>query len=385
MKRKKQFNRLFAFVLAIALAIPVLGGQNFAKASDTVTVTLRIEQDNATLLAPVSVTLTEDDKKNDFGIGLSTDETAAYSPLRAFAKYLTEKGVKKEDMSKYIIAAPSEWGGLYVTGLSTKGDGIGAASSEKLDNVYWMYNVNNESGAVSMSEYALKNGDSVVIYGIWSPYPASEEILYSAFDKAQYSGKENQVELTLTGYGTSYDDPDNPKAFQKPIEGASVTAYQKNKSSVLLSTLTNKEGKAVIQFPASDKKTTYILTAAKKAKDGKHHLISRPYTVVTVPASAPSVKKPDKVTGVKAKVKKAKGKTKTIVLTWNKAKKADGYQIYISKKKKSGYKKKAEVKKTTARIHCKKGTWYVKIRAYKKISGKKTTGTYSSIKQIKVK
>lgn len=385
MKRKKQFNRLFAFVLAIALAIPVLGGQNFAKASDTVTVTLRIEQDNATLLAPVSVTLTEDDKKNDFGIGLSTDETAAYSPLRAFAKYLTEKGVKKEDMNKYIIAAPSEWGGLYVTGLSTKGDGIGAASSEKLDNVYWMYNVNNESGAVSMSEYALKNGDSLVIYGIWSPYPASEEILYSAFDKAQYSGKENQVELTLTGYGTSYDDPDNPKPFQKPIEDAYVTAYQKDNPAVLLSTLTNKEGKATIQFPASDKKTTYILTATKKSRDNKHYLISRPYAVATVPASAPSVKKPDKVTGIKDKVKKAKGKTKTIVLTWNKAKKADGYQIYISKKKKSGYKKKTEVKKTTARIRCKKGTWYVKIRAYKKISGKKTTGTYSSIKQIKVK
>ena len=50
----------------------------------------------------VTVTMTEDDKNNDFGIGLATGQAATYSPLRAFAKYLaTKKKVTNDQMSKY--------------------------------------------------------------------------------------------------------------------------------------------------------------------------------------------------------------------------------------------------------------------------------------------
>ena len=148
MNQRKQINRIFAFVLVLALTVSAWNGQSLARAAGSITITLRIEQDNATLLPPVSVTLTEADKNNDFGVGLSTGDAATYSPLRAYAKYLSEKGVKKEEMSRYIIASPSDWGGLYVSGISVKGDGVGAASTENLDDVYWMYCVNNESGPV---------------------------------------------------------------------------------------------------------------------------------------------------------------------------------------------------------------------------------------------
>lgn len=395
MKQTKQRNRLLSFVLVLALSLSMLSGQVSAKSTTaaaatkaTITVTLRIEQDDATLLPPVSVTLSEEDKNNDFGIGLSTGDDAALSPLRAYAKYLSEKGVTNEEMNKYIIASPSDWGGLYVAGLSVSGDGIGSASLGNHDNVYWLYTVNNESGAVSMSEYALKESDSVVIYGIWSPYPAEEEILYTAFDKENYNAVDNTTDIVLTGYGTSYDDQGTGTPYQKPIAGATVTAIDTADSDSVhrVQGETDNNGKVSMTFPTLEKEATYILTAEKKSSDGVHYIISRPYAVVTVPATVTSAnKKPAKVKSVKASVKKAKGNKKKIKLSWGKVQNADGYQIYISSKKKSGFKKITESKKTSAVISRKKGTWYVKIRAYRKVSGKKDTGKYSDICKIKLK
>ena len=85
--------------------------------ADTVKVTLRLEQDNKTLVTPVEVTLTDEDKK-DYGIDLSTE---TLTPLHALAKYLTEKkGATTETMKNYIMASKSQYG-LYVTGISIDG------------------------------------------------------------------------------------------------------------------------------------------------------------------------------------------------------------------------------------------------------------------------
>lgn len=106
MKQKK----LIALLLSTALLLSGVNVQT-SKAADeqkqqTVAVTLHMERDADTVLAPVTVTMTEDDKNNDFGIGLATGQAATYSPLRAFAKYLaTKKKVTNDQMSKYIIAA----------------------------------------------------------------------------------------------------------------------------------------------------------------------------------------------------------------------------------------------------------------------------------------
>ena len=57
------------FIFALALSWEC---RPAAKAADTLTITLRVEQDEYTLIPPVQVTLTEADKK-DYGIGLPTD------------------------------------------------------------------------------------------------------------------------------------------------------------------------------------------------------------------------------------------------------------------------------------------------------------------------
>ena len=78
MKNKK---KLLSVLLVFVMTVSVFHGYA-AKAADTVKVTHRLEQDNKTLVTPVEVTLTDEDKK-DYGIDLSTE---TLTPLHALAK-----------------------------------------------------------------------------------------------------------------------------------------------------------------------------------------------------------------------------------------------------------------------------------------------------------
>lgn len=389
----KQAKKLLSFVLALAITLSLTNGF-VVKAAESVTITLRIEQDYATELAPVSVTLTDEDKNNDFGIGLSTGEDAVLSPLRACAKYLSQNGVSNDNMSKYIIAGASSYGGLYVTGISTNGDNTGAASSTGASDVYWMYAVNNNVPSVSMDGFSLNNGDSIVIYGLWSPWPADEETLYAAFDKQEYTAVDNKISLTLNGYGKSYDENYNATPYTKAVENAVVSASLYTDGTTAdtdtgITAVTDANGQAALTFPTSDTEQTYVLTAAKSSTDGSNNTISRPYALVTVPAAqkTAATSKPAKVTCVKATLVKATAKKakKSYKLSWKKVSGAAGYQVFVSKKAKSGYKKVSDTKKTTTKLQKKKGTYYIKVRAYKKNNGKKIAGTFSKAYKLVIK
>ncbi len=110
-----------------------------AKAADTVKVTLRLEQDNKTLVTPVEVTLTDEDKK-------ITASASVPKHLPRFMHWLSillrKKGATTETMKNYIMASTSQYG-LYVTGINIDGKSDGSASSDALDGVNWLYAVNN--------------------------------------------------------------------------------------------------------------------------------------------------------------------------------------------------------------------------------------------------
>ena len=101
-------------------------------------------------------------------------------------------------------------------------------------------------------------------------------------------------------------------------------------------------------------------------------------------AGVQKISKPGRVT-----IKKAKVKGKKLILTWKKQKKADGYIIQISKKKKfNKIKKKITIKKaakSSYTIKLAKGKYYIRICAYKKDGTKKVCGKWSKKlkKQIK--
>ncbi len=92
------------------------------------------------------------------------------------------------------------------------------------------------------------------------------------------------------------------------------------------------------------------------------------------------------------KVAKFKGKAgkKQIVFTWKKNGNVNGYEIYLSTKKNSGYKRKAQItsrsttKYTINKLISKK-TYYAKICTYTTINGETGRGSFSKPIAIKVK
>ena len=420
MKNKK---KLLSVLLVFVMTISVFHGYA-AKAADTVKVTLRLEQDNKTLVTPVEVTLTDEDKK-DYGIGLSTE---TLTPLHALAKYLTEKkGATTETMKNYIMASKSQYG-LYVTGISIDGKSDGSASSDALDGVNWGYAVNNTDPGVGMGSYSLKNNDAVTIYGLWGggTWPNNVETNYSYFENDTVSTTvSGKATVTLKGLGY---DKNFVASIVKPISNATVVAakYENEASTATTGNAvslvqTDENGTATLSF---DKAGTYVLSAYRLDSDGKHSNISRPYGIVKVlaavtaptatptatPTAAPTatptvtpvptvtpapptpasddkgIKKVAKTpTKVKVVVKKSKKKKKSVTVSWKKAANAKGYRIALSKKKNGKYKKVTDTKKTKYTFKKTKGTYYVKLIAYVVKSDKATFSKATKPVKFKVK
>lgn len=102
--------------------------------------------------------------------------------------------------------------------------------------------------------------------------------------------------------------------------------------------------------------------------------------------------KKKKVAVKKVSIKKVKSKKKkTLFVQWKKLSGVTGYQIQVSTNKrfKKGVKKytvgKAKTTKKTIKKLKRKKKYYVRIRAYKKVSGKKYYGKFSKVKKAKVK
>lgn len=99
-----------------------------------------------------------------------------------------------------------------------------------------------------------------------------------------------------------------------------------------------------------------------------------------------------KVTVKKATIKKVKSKKKkTALVQWKKIAGVSGYQIQLgrnkkfTKSKKTITVKKAKTTKKTIKKLKQKKKYYVRVRAYKKVSGKKYYGKWSKVKTVKIK
>lgn len=207
-----------------------------------------------------------------------------------------------------------------------------------------------------------------------------------------------------------------------PVETLSLSASQltilAGQSSQLTATVgpenaTNKEltwtsSNEDVAIVAVDGRFTALkageTTITAQTKDGTgiqascHVVVTAPVvppTTVTpvpsvVPTTPPTISN-DKKTEVvlaKAKIKSLKkGKKNQAKLVIKKVKGATGYEVVYAKNKKFSKAKKLSTKKTSATLKkLKKGTYYVKVRAYKTaVKGKKSYGSYSSPKKVKIK
>lgn len=92
----------------------------------------------------------------------------------------------------------------------------------------------------------------------------------------------------------------------------------------------------------------------------------------------------------KADIKKITSGNKKLSLTWKAVSKADGYVVeYSTSKDFSSKTKKVNLKKSAKKATIKKlksgKKYYVRVKAYKTVNGKKVYGAYSSVKSVKVK
>lgn len=92
----------------------------------------------------------------------------------------------------------------------------------------------------------------------------------------------------------------------------------------------------------------------------------------------------------KAKIKKVKGYKKALEVRYAKVSGASRYQIQVATDKKFKKNKKtvtAKKSKTKVKISKlkKKKKYYVRVRAYKSVSGKKVYGAWSKVKTVKTK
>lgn len=83
-------------------------------------------------------------------------------------------------------------------------------------------------------------------------------------------------------------------------------------------------------------------------------------------------------------------KNNQAVIQWKKVKNSSGYEVYMSARKNSGYKKVAVFSKAYKVKYIRKQleagkTYYFKVRTYRKVSGRKLYSPYSNISKIQIK
>ena len=189
------------------------------------------------------------------------------------------------------------------------------------------------------------------------------------------NGLSASCQVQVTKKATSITAKNFTKTYgNKPFSlGAKATSGGKlsyKSSNTKVATVSNT-GRVTLKGPG---KATITITAAATAN---YNAASKNVTITV---------KPKKVAGLKVK----KGK-KRMTVSWKRDKKVTGYQItYAQNKKfKKGKKtitisKNKTIKRTVKKLKARK-TYYVKVRAYKKVGKTKIYGAYSGTKKVKVK
>ena len=121
-----------------------------------------------------------------------------------------------------------------------------------------------------------------------------------------------------------------------------------------------------------------LKTLDKKGKGDKTAVSSTYEAAAHVSVKAPKLKSVKSKAAKKAEVK------------WSKSNKATGYEVYVSLKKNSGYKRAGIIKKNKKTAFTVKKlksgrTYYVKVRAYVKNGRQLSYTRYSAVKKVKIK
>lgn len=411
MKAKKKW---LALLLSFAMIVTFVPAKTVANASETntITVTLRVEDANKTLVPSTKITLDSADLTaiNDAYVTTAMVDSEpvdqplfsadGYTAAHALAKYISSTSESLTSDLTFSWGNPS-----YIKG------------EETLDYYpSWSYRVNHTCPADDATGYGynaidcpIQDGDTIVFFrqgcydptaGNWGAYTN-----YSWFDKDVYETTAN-TPITVT-----YQKDDGFGTTTGPVSEETISVYDANQT--LVQTLTTSEqGTAALLLCQAG---SYTLIAEKSANGIPEN--SRAFASVTVtappapsvsPAStaapsatpaatstpaattAPESATPDKTSAKTAAPKnvtaKVKAKKKKVTVSWKKVKKAAGYEVVFTDKKN---KKAKKIKKTTTKTSLtkklKKGRYQVRVRSFQTKKNVTTYSKYSKAVSVTIK
>ena len=183
----------------------------------------------------------------------------------------------------------------------------------------------------------------------------------------------------------AYTDNTNQKTSYKL--SSTNLGISKGSSATLSLNITPASVKRKVTWSTSNKKVATV------SSNGK--VTAKAYGTATIKAkfiagsSTKTLKCTVTVGPSKVKNLTVKGSKNKITVKWKVNTAAQGYVIYYSKSKISGYKTLTTIntnsKTSYTKKKLKKGTYYIKMRAYRKSGSKKLYGSYTAVKKVIVK
>lgn len=207
---------------------------------------------------------------------------------------------------------------------------------------------------------------------------------YYSDDKYTTSENADSTAYAMMAYSAAGDFDKAYEAYQllKNFES-------KNKNGVFLAADWKTGAMAENQLATTDalRALSYFDNACEqKIKDITY---SEP-TTKPAPTTKPETAKPQSTTPAKTKVQKISAGKKSITAQWKKVAGVSAYQVQIATNKKfSKNKKSFKVSKKSTKVKIKKlkakKVYYVRVRSYKTVNGKKTYSKWSTVRKVKTK
>lgn len=183
----------------------------------------------------------------------------------------------------------------------------------------------------------------------------------------------------------AYTDSTNQKTSYK-LSDTSL-GISKGSSATLSLKTTPAAVKRNVTWTSSNKKVATVSSSGKVK--GKAYGTATIKAKFVAGSSMKTLKCTVTVGPSKVKNLTVKGGKKKLTVKWKKNTAAQGYVIYYSESKSEGYKTLTTIKTNSktnyTKKNMKKGTYYIKIRAYGKSGSKKLYGSYSGVKKVTVK
>lgn len=233
--------------------------------------------------------------------------------------------------------------------------------------------------------------------------------------KAQYQANFNDAVNVVSKYKKTkgyYSDDNYTKSENADSTAYAMMAYSVagdfDKAYEAYQLLKNFESKNNGVFMAADWKTgilgenklatadalralSYFDKACdQKIKDLSNSDSTKPTEPKPAPTTKPETAKPQSTKPAKTKVQKISAGKKSITAQWKKVAGVSAYQVQIATNKKfSKNKKTFKVSKKSTKVKIKKlkakKVYYVRVRSYKKVNGKKVYSKWSTVRKVKTK